>query len=122
MKKILCVDDDPVTQKLVTETLRKAGYDVCAAKDGIDCMRIVQKDKPDLVILDVMMPELNGYDVCQAIKFNPDLKDIPIVLLTSRDQELDPRMTDLMGIDYLHKSCTPFELLELLRDKLAKVA
>ncbi|MBF0486054.1 MAG: response regulator [Candidatus Omnitrophica bacterium] len=117
MKKILCVDDDPTVQKLVSETLLRAGYDVSVAKDGIDAMRSIKKEKPDLLVLDIMMPELNGYDVCHSIKFNPSLKDLPIILLTSRDQELDPRLGLLMGIEYLHKSAPPKDLL----DKVEKI-
>ncbi|MBF0569528.1 MAG: response regulator [Candidatus Omnitrophica bacterium] len=110
-KKILVVDDDPVIQKIASETLRKAGYDVKIAVDGVQAMAALKADKPDLMVLDIMMPEMNGYDVCEKVKFDPDLKEIPIIVLSSRDQELDPRLGALMDIEYLHKSCTPKELV-----------
>ena len=114
MAKILVVDDDAVIQKILSEILEREGYQVLGARDGIDAMVLVRKERPDLVVLDVMMPHVNGYDVCRNIKFDPELKEIPIILLTSRDQEIDKRILGLMGIDYLHKTCKP-------RDLLAKV-
>ena len=103
LKKILVVDDDPVVIKLVSELLKTKGFEVSTAVDGIDCMVLVKKQRPDLIVLDVMMLEVNGYDVCHNIKFNKELKEIPILLLTARDQELDPRIGEMMGIEYMHK-------------------
>lgn len=74
-------------------------------------MIAARKCHPDLIVLDIMMPELNGYDVCRTLKMDATLKDIPIILLTTRDQEIDPRILGLMGIEYLHKTCKPQDLL-----------
>ena len=68
-----------------------------------EAMAQVKKHALQLIVLDIMMPELNGYDVCNALKFNSSYKDIPIILLTSRDQEIDPRIGQMMGIHYLQK-------------------
>lgn len=122
MKKILVVDDDPTVRKLVSEVLQRAGYKVTIAKDGIDAMVTIRRDKPDLMILDIMMPEFNGYDVCHSLKFDPKFKDLPIILLTAREQELDPRLGDLMGIEYLHKSCAPLELIQKVEQTIGKVS
>jgi DNA-binding response OmpR family regulator len=103
VKKVLVVDDDPVVIRLVKELLKTQGFAVETAKDGIDAMIMVQKNKPDLIILDIMMPELNGYDVLKTLKFQEDYKKIPIILLTAREQELDKRISQMMGIDYLQK-------------------
>jgi CheY-like chemotaxis protein len=103
VKKVLVVDDDPVVIRLVKELLKTQGYAVETAKDGIDAMLMVQKNKPDLIILDIMMPELNGYDVLKTLKFQEEYKKIPIILLTAREQELDKRISQMMGIDYLQK-------------------
>ena len=116
-KKILVVDDDPVVIKLVSELLKTKGFDVVTAVDGIDCMVLVKKEKPDLIVLDIMMPEINGYDVCHTIKFNRDYKEIPILLLTVRDQELDPRIGEMMGIEYMQK---PLDR-ELLFEKISQL-
>lgn len=102
-KKVLVVDDDPVVIRLVKEILKNQGFNVETAKDGIDAMVLVKKDKPDLIVLDIMMPELNGYDVLRTLKFTDEFKDIPVLLLTAREQELDKRIGEMMGIDYLQK-------------------
>ena len=112
MKKILVVDDDPTVQKSVSEVLKRRGFDVTVAKDGIDAMVAIKQSKPDVLILDIMMPNFNGYDVCHSLKFDPKFKDLPIIILTAREQELDPRLGNLMGIGYLHKSSTPQELVD----------
>lgn len=103
VKKVLVVDDDPLLIRLVKEILKSQGYAVETAKDGIDAMIMVKNNKPDLIILDIMMPELNGYDVLKTLKFNEDYKKIPVILLTAREQELDKRISTMMGIDYLQK-------------------
>jgi DNA-binding response OmpR family regulator len=118
MKKILVVDDDPVIQKLLGDILGREGYQVVSVMDGIDAIVAVRKDKPDLVVLDIIMPYVNGYDVCRTIKLDPVLKEIPIVVLTSRDQEVDKRILSLIGVEYLHKTCKPQELLAKIQNIL----
>jgi twitching motility two-component system response regulator PilH len=113
--KILVVDDESTVRKLVSELLIREGYAVTVAKDGIDAMLLLNKDLPDLLILDVMMPDFNGYDVCYHLKTRPATKNLSILIMTSRDQEIDPRLGKLMGIEYLHKSARPKELLALVR-------
>lgn len=102
-KKILVVDDDPVILRLLESILKGKGFEVVVARDGIDAMVQVKNTNPRLIILDIMMPELNGYEVCSHLKFDPQYKHIPIVILTSRDQELDARIGRMMGIEYMHK-------------------
>ena len=124
MARVMLCDDDPTVQKLVGEFLRREGHEVIVVKDGIDALVMLKKDRPDLLILDVMMPEVNGYDVCHNIKFDARLKGMPVLLLTSREQELDPRLGALMGIDYMHKSASSKDLMEkigrILADHLPK--
>lgn len=120
MKKILVVDDDPTIQKLVSSILSAEGYEVSIAKDGIDAMVLIRKEKPDLLVLDIMMPEFNGYDVCHAIKFDKDLKDLPIIILTQREKELDSRLAALMGIEYFQKPVPVKELLVKVAQMLAR--
>ena len=121
MTKILLVDDDPVIRKLLSGILEHEGYEVAMAPDGMEAMVQIRKDRPHVVILDVIMPEVNGYDVCRSIKFDPQLKNIPIILLTSRDEEIDKPILKLMGIDYLHKTCKPQELLEKIKNLMDRV-
>ena len=121
MKKILVVDDDVVIQKLLNQVLEREGYQLSSARDGIDAMVAIRKDRPDLVVLDIVMPHVNGYDVCRTIKTDPDLKTIPIILLTSREQEIDKRVLDLMGIEYLQKTCRPQDLVAKIKKILCPV-
>ena len=102
-RTILIVDDDPTIVKLLESVLSTQGFKTVVARDGLDAMVQVKNTKPDLILLDVMMPEINGYDVCRNLKFDNQYKNLPIIILTSRDQELDPRIGAMMGIDYLHK-------------------
>jgi len=111
-KKILVVDDDKAVTTLLEGLLSGQGYAVSVAHDGLDGMVQVRKIVPDLIILDIMMPEINGYDVCSNLKFDERFKQIPIIVLTSRQQELDPRIGQLMGIDYMQKPIDSKILLE----------
>ncbi len=115
-KKVLVVDDDPVVIRLVKEILKNQGYTVETAKDGIDAMVLVKKERPDLIVLDIMMPELNGYDVLRTLKFADEYKDIPVLLLTAREQELDKRIGEMMGIDYLQKPVNREAFIEKIQN------
>lgn len=119
VRKVLVVDDDPVLVRMVKEILKSQGFAVETAKDGIDALVMVKKDKPDLIVLDIMMPEMNGYDVLRALKFTDGLKEIPVLLLTAREQELDKRIGDMMGIEYLQKPVHRESFLEKI-NKLFK--
>ena len=120
-KKILVVDDDPGLIKLVAELLKSKAFDVVTAADGLDCMVMVKKEKPDLIVLDIMMPEINGYNVCRNIKFDKEFKETPILLLTSRDQELDPNIGQMMNIDYLHKPLNRELFFEKINQLLGEI-
>ena len=117
-KKILVVDDDPSIIKLLEKILSSAGFEVAAAYDGLDAMVQVKNHQPDLIVLDIMMPEINGYDVCRNLKFDSPYKDIPIIILTSRNQEIDPRIGQMMGIDYMQKPVNRAALLSLVKKAL----
>jgi len=117
-KKILIVDDDKAVIALLTALLEKQGYIALAAHDGLEGMVQVRKEMPDLIILDIMMPEINGYDVCSNLKFDERFKKIPIIVSTSRGQELDPRIGQLMGIGYVHKPIDSQVLLDQIQKML----
>ena len=80
---ILIAEDDPVSRRLLEATLRKWGYDVLSAHDGEDAAAQMTGHRPDLVITDIIMPRMNGYDLCRHIRGQEHLKDVPIILLTS---------------------------------------
>ena len=118
LKKILIVDDDRSITTMLEGLLSAAGYTVLVAYDGLDAMVQVKKNLPDVIILDVMMPEINGYDVCSNLKFDEKYKHIPIIVLTAREQELDQRIAKFMGIDYMHKPIDRKILLEKIQNAL----
>ncbi len=118
MIKILVVDDDPVIQKFLHEILRRNGYEVSVVNDGEEAMLSLRNSAPDLMILDIMMPNMNGYDVCRAVKFDLHLKQIPIILLTALDQEIQSKFLKSLGIEYLNKTCTADDILNKIKELL----
>jgi len=117
-KKILVVDDDRTITTMLESVLTSHGYTVLLAYDGLDALVQVRKNSPDLIILDIMMPEINGYDVCSNLKFDEKYKHIPIIVLTVREQELDPRIAKLMGVEYMQKPINREALLEKITNAL----
>lgn len=118
-KSILVVDDSPTERRLIANPLRQKGYQVSTANDGEEALSRAQGDQPDLIVLDVVMPKKNGFQVCRKLKMSPKTKNIKIVMLTSKDQETDRFWGLRQGADaYLTK---PFEdkmLLDTVADLL----
>ena len=105
MIRILLAEDDRILRKAGEVSLKKKGYDVIAAVDGEDALTKARDQRPDLVLLDVMMPKMNGFDVLFALKREPSLKDIPVIMLTNLEQPADiKRATDGGAHSYLVKS------------------
>jgi len=88
-RRILVVDDEPNVIRSLTFVLEKEGYDVSSAANGEEAMAKIQQSKPKLVLLDVMMPKKNGYEVCKEVKSNSSLSDIHIIMLTAKGQRAD---------------------------------
>ncbi|HEY6410681.1 MAG TPA: response regulator transcription factor, partial [Ktedonobacteraceae bacterium] len=106
---ILTADDDPQLLRLVTRNLQLEGYDVLAASDGRQALEQIEQNAPDLVLLDVMMPKMDGFSVCQRVR---EFSSVPIIMVTARGQDQDKvRGLDLGADDYLTK---PFSVDELL--------
>ncbi len=121
MKKILLVEDEKNIILGVTICLRSAGLDVEVAEDGAEALRKVQANKPDLVLLDLVMPKLNGLDALKSMKDNPQTKDIPVIVLSARAQEEDVRYAmDLGANGYMAKPFRPAELLEIIEKVLSE--
>ncbi len=111
--KILVVDDSPTELKLICKPFASKAYKVITAVDGEDALKKAHKEQPDLIILDVIMPKQNGFQVCRKIKTTPDLKDIKVILLTSKSQKSDEFWGMKQGADkYMTK---PFDSDELLK-------
>ena len=110
--KILVVDDDPDLLTIVRRTLERRGFDVAVAIDGFQAIEYLKRDTPDLAILDIMMPEISGWEVLDFIKNSDAMTNVPVLMLTARDQADDVRAGYEYGAKYyLTKPCTPKELL-----------
>ncbi len=121
MKKILIVDDEPNVRNLVVDTLNYLGnYELLEAGTGKEALDLVRKEKPDLVILDIMLPDIDGYTICEQIKENPNLNTL-VLILSARSSELDQKIGFGMGADdYLTKPFTLKELIEKVQSLLEK--
>ena len=118
-KKILVVDDEPNIVRSLAYILKKEGYDVSTAGDGEQAMDMVRNSKPHLMILDVMMPRKNGYDVCDEVKSDPDLQDIQVMMLTANGLEGDREIGLSKGADeYFTKPFSPKLVLNKVKELL----
>jgi CheY-like chemotaxis protein len=113
-KKILIIDDDPC-DILWLKRIIDSHYIIIEAIDGLRAIEMAKSEQPDLVLLDVMMPEVSGYTVCAKIKDNPETKDIPVVMVTGLGNEFNKKIGEEMGADgYLTKPVTPDQLLSII--------
>ena len=120
MAKILVVDDDVINRDILKTRLEAAGYEVAEAANGEEGINLAQKLPPDLIILDVMMPKVDGLLACRILKANEKTKGIPIVMLTARSQQLEELRGWESGADeYLTKPCDHQRLLEVVAQFLA---
>ena len=115
-KKILIVDDEPQIRALLEQTLEDFednDVEIFTAKDGQEGLEIIKDEHPNLVFLDVMMPKMNGFDVCQAVKHELNLQDVYIIMLTAKGQEFDKKKGLESGADtYMTKPFDPDEIIE----------
>jgi DNA-binding response OmpR family regulator len=117
--KVLLVDDDPVILKLLQVNFEMEGYTVMTASDGVEGLEKARAEKPDIVLLDIMMPRMDGLQVTKELKGRDDTKDIPIILLSAKAQASDVQAGREIGADdYLTKPFDPLELLDRVGDLL----
>ena len=118
-KKILIVDDEPFILKSLTFVLKKEGFWVDSATNGMEAKEKIQKVKPDIVFLDVMMPKMNGLEVCQWMRQDPVLKNIYVIILTAKGQEADREKGLKIGADeYMTKPFSPSFVVNRIRELL----
>ena len=122
MSKILIVDDESHIRLLIEQTLEEledAGVEIMTSDNGADALETIKAEKPNLVFLDVMMPRMNGFDVCQTVKRQLNLKEVYIIMLTAKGQEYDRQRGAEVGADvYMTKPFDPDELLAQARQVL----
>ena len=124
MSTILVVDDSPMLREMISGLLDKSGLTISVAKDGQEAKEKIVSDPPDLVVLDVVMPNMNGYELCRWVKNNPSTKNVLVILCSSKSEEFDRYWGIKQGADaYVIKPFRPGELLSTVQTLLAsKVA
>ena len=121
MAKILIAEDERDIRDLVAFTLRFAGHEVFSASNGEEAVDMAPKINPDLILMDVRMPRMTGYEACKAMKADPNLKDIPVVFLTARGQDTEVQQgLDVGAEEYLLKPFAPDHLTSRIKTILAK--
>jgi two-component system response regulator VicR len=122
-KRVVCVEDEPEMIDLVRLILGRKGFNVIGANGGIEGLETVRREKPDLVLLDLMMPDMDGWEVYQQMKADTELRDIPVVVVTAKAQSIDK----VLGLhiakvdDYITKPFGPQELLESVEKIIGEV-
>ncbi len=115
-RKILAVDDEKNIVRLVQVNLERQGYEVVTANDGKEALEKVESERPDLVVLDVMMPYMDGFEVLQNLRRNSATRDIPVIMLTAKAQDADVFKGWQSGVDcYLTKPFNPIELVSFVK-------
>ena len=119
-KKILVIEDDPNALRFIEYTLEQEGYQVSSAKDGLEGIKKVQDKHPDLIILDIMLPGLDGYEVCRQLRQKPETSLLPILMLSAKARQDDRNIGLKMGADeYLAKPADPSTIVEKVKTLLA---
>lgn len=122
-KKILIIDDDELDRQIMNRFLAKAGYaDIIMSTTGEEGLQKARSEKPDLIILDLMLPKLNGYNICRLLKFDEKYKHIPIIMCSSRNQAEDEKLGLNVGADAYFTKDSDFQVLlpkiqELLKER-----
>ena len=117
--RVLICDDEPYIRESVSYVARGEGYDVLTAEDGEEALRLAREERPDLIFLDLMMPRLNGFQVCRALKKDAATRDIHVIILTARGQEIDRETGKEVGAsEYLTKPFSPRKLRQKMHDLL----
>lgn len=121
MARILIAEDEPDIRELVAFTLRFAGHEVATTANGEEALYQAMQMIPDLILMDVRMPRMTGYDACRAMKATPDLKDIPVVFLSAKGQDSEIQTgLDVGAEEYLLKPFAPDQLTTRVREILTK--
>ena len=115
-RKILTCDDEKHIVRLIQVNLERQGYEVITAFNGAECLEKVKEDRPDLIVLDVMMPEMSCFEVLDNVKKDPETENIPVIMLTARAQDSDVLRGWQSGVEcYLTKPFNPMELIAFVK-------
>lgn len=120
---VLVVDDEDMTRNLLRLMLERDGFVIIEAEDGLRALEVAQEAKPDLIIMDVMMPNMDGFSACQALRSRPEMADLPIILLSARTQvEAKNAGLNAGANRYMTKPISKPELLQVIQELLSGVA
>ncbi|OGN97277.1 MAG: hypothetical protein A2Y89_06890 [Chloroflexi bacterium RBG_13_51_18] len=120
-KKILIIEDDPATQRLVDYSLKQEGYQIITASNGLEGIRKALGEAPDLIILDVMLPGMDGFEICYRLRSDPSTAKMPILMFSAKAQEIDKDTGIKVGADdYLTKPSAPSDIVNRVEKLLAK--
>jgi twitching motility two-component system response regulator PilG len=121
--KVMVIDDSKTIRRTAESLLKKAGCQVITATDGFEALAIIADHHPDLIFVDIMMPRLDGYQTCALIKHNDDFKNIPVIMLSSKDGLFDRARGRIVGSEqYLTKPFTKDELLDAIKNHVPSTA
>ena len=119
MKKVIVIDDEPFILMMIEDKLKAAKIDVITLRESKNALKIIKDEKPSLIILDWMMPELSGIELCKQIKSDPDISDIPIFMLTAKGQDSDEQLGLQCGVTrYITKPFSPKSLLDMVQETI----
>lgn len=123
MKKVLVVDDEAFIRKMIAVRLKDAGVVVVEAQNGREALEKAITEKPGIIIMDIMMPEMDGFQACEAIRGTPGISDTPILMLTARGQMMDMERAMALGVrEYITKPFSPKKLTEKVLEILNAVS
>ncbi|MEM8603768.1 MAG: response regulator [Cyanobacteria bacterium P01_H01_bin.121] len=119
MSVVLVVEDSPAQRQMITDLLKGSGLDVAVATNGEEALERIQARRPDLVVLDIVMPRMNGYEVCRKLKSDPTTQDVPVVMCSTKGEEFDRYWGMRQGADaYIAKPFQPTELIGTVKQLL----
>ncbi len=119
MSTVLVVEDSVAQREMITDLLRGSGLTVTVASDGVEALEKIQGQRPDLVVLDIVMPRMNGYEVCRRLKADPKTQHVPVVMCSSKGEEFDRYWAMKQGADaYIAKPFQPTELVGTVKQLL----
>jgi CheY-like chemotaxis protein len=118
-KKILIVEDYPATSEMMASLMKMEGFEATIAADGLAGVKAANSWQPDLILLDIMLPEMDGFEVCEQLKKNPETMKIPVIIVSVRAADDSIRKGKASGaVDYVPKPFDPFKLIELVKKYL----
>lgn len=119
--KVLVVDDEEYIQHILNFSFSAEGYQVITANDGEEAIEKAKNENPDVIVLDIMMPKMDGYEACRRLKSDPKTRNIPVILLTAKGREVDRKLGNEAGADdYMVKPFSPGRLIERVESMIRK--